>query len=272
MRTLRTQSPATPRRASRRRGFSIIELLVAIIIIGILVSVLIPVVASRTEHARQARVNSDLENLAENEERAAVDSGYFIRLFALNDVRYGDGIGYNRGHTTDPLDRADGLTDYKTAVAQPFLNFPTTNSLFIDPESGLFANVNRDNLIDRLVAAETTYDGSLAWHGPYITWTKDKNLYASESLRDGVPDDPWGNNYMLFTRQGLVLEPDGILVLNTSPLPGGGYSNGGTFDCEVFDRATVLSLGPNGLPGNGTTAGTDSNFGRGDDYIRQLGK
>ncbi|HMZ51991.1 MAG TPA: prepilin-type N-terminal cleavage/methylation domain-containing protein, partial [Candidatus Sumerlaeota bacterium] len=70
----------------RRAGFSIIELLVAIIIIGILVAVLIPVVANRTAQARLARAQSDLKNLGEAEERVGVDTGFYIRLFALNDV------------------------------------------------------------------------------------------------------------------------------------------------------------------------------------------
>ena len=101
-------------RRRRNRGFSIIELLVAIIIIGILVAVLVPVISNRTEQARQSTARADLDNLATQQERAAVDSGFYIRLFALNDQLRGDGIPFNRDQNDN--NRVDGLTDYLVAT------------------------------------------------------------------------------------------------------------------------------------------------------------
>lgn len=257
-------------RRHSRSGFSIIELLVAIIIIGILVAVLVPVVSNRAEQARIARVNSDLQTIGDSLERVAVDTGYFVRLFALNDVLRGDGVAFTR--LNSPVDRSDGLTDY--SLSQPFLQFPTSNSLFVDPATGDFViGLDRTDFIDRLLATESSYDGSVTWGGPYMNFQKDSNVYANVVARDAIPDDPWGNDYMFFTREGLVLEPNGVIVDATSPLTSGGFGNGGAFDCEVFDRPTVVSLGPNGLPGNGIAgSGPDNIFGGFDDYFRQFGR
>lgn len=268
----------------RRAGFSIIELLVAIIIIGILVAVLIPVVANRTAQARLARAQSDLKNLGEAEERVGVDTGFYIRLFALNDVLTGDGVSWNRGRGGDPVDRADGLTDYK--VAQTYINFPDQNSLFIDPATGLYANTTRQNVIDRLVRNETSYDGTLAWFGPYINWQTDSNVDTVDPVSspnpDGVPDDPWGNNYVILTRRGLVLEPQGDLEQSgVVPNTDGGFNSGATYPTQVFDRSVVLSLGPNGLPGAGNAVVTTNqrpgdlagdDFGDGDDLYHVFGR
>ncbi len=274
MRSHRTTFPSSASRLAARpsrRGFSIIELLVAIIIIGILVTVLIPVISSRTEQARVARVQADLENLSAAMERVAIDTGYYVRLFALNDVLRGDGtVAFNRGLAGDPRDTADGLTDY--GLGQPFYQFPDSNSLFIDAKTGVFANVDRVEFIARLGLSETKYDGSISWNGPYINWQRDNNLFNNVLGRDGVADDPWGNSYVLFTRAGLFLEPNGVVVTSAGSASGGGLSSGGSFDCEVFDRPTILSLGPNGLPGDGNAGGADGIFGEFDDYTRQFGQ
>ena len=280
-----TQTMRMRWRTSSRRGFSIIELLVAIIIIGVLVAVLIPVVSSRTEQARAARVQADLQAIADAMERVENDTGYLVRLFALNDVLRGDGVGYKRDPRTAPIDRADGLTDYQSTVTQPYLQFDgSSNGLFIDPKTSAYAlNVTRDEVIARLIANESTYDGSIAWNGPYVNWQKDKNVYAGDTtaLRDSVPDDPWGNNYLLFlppktingtTQGGLVLEPSGRIVVTNVGQTGNQFSQGGSFATDVFDRPTLVSLGPNGQPGNGGGGTGDGTFGGGDDYVRSFGR
>jgi prepilin-type N-terminal cleavage/methylation domain-containing protein len=273
------------RRASARRGFSIIELLVAIIIIGVLVAVLIPVVSSRTEQARVARVNADLQAMADAMERVENDTGYLVRLFALNDVLQGDGVGYKRDPRVAPVDRADGITDYRQTVTQPYLQFDgSTNGLFIDPRTSDYAlNTTRNDVIDRFIANESSYDGSLAWNGPYVNWQKDRNLYSGDTtpLRDGIPDDPWGNNYLLFlptksvsgsTQGGLVLEPSGLIVATTVRQTGNQFFQGGGFATDVFDRPTIVSIGPNGVPGNGAGGTGEGTFGGGDDFVRTFGR
>ena len=268
-----------------RRGFSIIELLVAIIIIGILVTVLVPIVSSRAEQARVARAEADLENLSEAMQRVAVDTGYYVRLFALDDVLRGDGdlfgvggVPFQRPRATN--DVADGLTDHLAPGG--FFQFPDANSLFIDPATGLFAGINpttlayqgaptRQAIIQRLVANESRYDPLGTWQGPYLSFRSDNNLFNGLVAPTGIPDDPWGNDYLLFTRSGHYLEPNGVVVTSVSVQATGGLTAGGPYDCLVFDRATIVSMGPNGLPGNGAPASTEGLFGRGDDFSRAFG-
>jgi prepilin-type N-terminal cleavage/methylation domain-containing protein len=253
----------------RRSGFSLIELLVAIIIIGILVLVLLPIIGNRSEQARIARANADIDNLSEALNRVAIDTGFYVRLMALNDVLRGDDIAFDRDQS---VDRVDGLTDY--LQSQTFLSDMNgdPNLLFILPSTGDYAPGNRSDIISRLLDNESTYNGATFWGGPYINWRTDNNIYLGVLGRDGTPDDPWGNNYLFFTRAGLFLEPSGELVMTTvGPSGTGGLQTGGAFDTQVFDRATVLSMGPNGLPGDGQSGSTDGQFGLDDDLYRGFG-
>jgi prepilin-type N-terminal cleavage/methylation domain-containing protein len=222
------------------RGYSIIELLVVLIIIGILIAVIVPVLSSRSREAKQRAAMSDLEHIQDAQERAAVDTGFFYRLYVLDDDWAGDGYGFG-----DPSDIRDGLMD--EAANRIYQN---PRNIFIDFQTGEFL-INADTFYDNNIRAanETAFN----WHGRYVSWQRDTN-------RDDIGDDPWGNDYLFFTKAGLVYEPNGEI---RQTYTGG---DGTSHDTTVFDRPTVLSLGPDGLPGSG--AGT--NFGTGDDLKRQF--
>ncbi len=247
---------------TRPRGFSIIELLIALIIIGILVTILIPVISGRSNEARLARCGQDLESLANAEERLVLDTGYMSPLFFLNDVRGGDGIVFEpESNTPDPI---DGVRDY-----------PLNTRIFIDPETQDFVpDLVGQTLLLRLQENETNF----GWKGPYVNWHRDLNYEQNDGDRgpDGIPDDPWGNNYTLFTRQGVVVEtgfPADVNILSSSALPVTNPDGQGTYTCiNLFDRPTIVSFGPNGLPGDGTGPASDTGQpGRGDDIIRKFG-
>lgn len=248
----------------RRAGFSIIELLVAIIIIIILVAVLLPLVQGRTAQARFARTTADLENIVEAEQRIAIDTGYYVRLMALNDT-VGGTLAFQR---PNPVNFVDGLGQY--LVPGGFYQNP--NLVLVDPTTSTL--VDGTSLITNIgLTAETSLDpATIQWNGPYLNFTKDENLFAGSTIPDGIPDDAWGNNYVLFSRDGMVLEPDGVVTGSVNVNPTGGFSNGGPFDAAVFDRMTVLSLGPNGLPGDGSGSATTGAFGQGDDLVRSFGR
>lgn len=230
------------------QGFSTVELLIAVIILGVLVLIIVPRLATRTELARQKAALADLENIQNALERSAIDTGYCYRLYVLDDTKGGDGIGFGGVD-----DRIDGVRDEQfNTVAQ------NQRQIFIDIEEGDF-KANYVDLYNLLATNETNF----GWNGPYINWNRDRvDAQGNPSAprpnnADDIPDDPWGKNYLFFTKRGLVLEPNGIIEQGT-------YLGSNTV---VFDRMTLLSLGPNGLPGDGTAG---ARFGTGDDLLRQF--
>ncbi len=266
-------------------GFSILELLIALIIIGILALILIPLVSNRAKQARIRAAESDLERIATAQDMAAVDTGYFVRLFMLNDRPGFDQDGeFQRptGSATVSGDQYDATGQYQ--IAGYFQNLDELFLEIVYPRVGVPAP-NGNDLRQRLTDNETRFN----WNGPYVNWSEDENFYNDPVFNDGaarpdgIPDDPWGNNYLLFVpdgqtvrgvsvQGGLLLEPDGTVV-QSADFPLGSASPLVTgIDCNVFDRVTLLSLGPNGLPGDGTGNATpEAQIGADDDIVRQFG-
>ncbi len=245
------------------KGFSLIELLIAVIIIGILASILIPVVSNRSEKARIASAEADLERIAEAMSQAAVDTGYYPRMFMLNDSR---GTASLIDSPTSGDTFTDGVRDYGTTANDFHQN---TSRLFINTLTGQSVSVGEGSmLLNKLQSNETTFN----WNGAYINFRRDENIAGSGPYEidnpDGIPDDPWGNNYLFLTKAGLLIEPDGQFVSGNVNFPIYGSTTLATVPGRAFDRATVLSLGPNGLPGdgNGSALGTD------DDIFRTFGQ
>jgi prepilin-type N-terminal cleavage/methylation domain-containing protein len=236
------------------RGFSIIELLIAIIIIGILVAIIVPRLATRSEQARIRAAESDLEEIRKAEEHAGIDTGYYYRLYVLDDNPGGDGYGWGSIYDVNDgiLDEAGGLFPaYGT-----YGNNQTKNNIqyiFINVNDGQL-NPSANAIYSKLLGNETAFN----WNGRYITWHKDSN-------RNDIPDDPWNHDYLFFTPAGLVLEPYGVVIPTCSVDTNGNVVSGGDYNCKIFDRFIILSLGANGLPGDGP----GTNFGNGDDIIQK---
>jgi len=154
-----------------RKGFSIIELLIAIIIIGILVAVIVPRLATRSELARQRAAKSDLEQLRMAEDHAGIDTGYFYRLYVLDDNPKGDGYGVG-----DLSDINDGFYDEAKGLVSPpgGVNQIAQNpvQIFIDLSEGDIMSYASALEIYRR-AVEPSAETSFNWRGRYITWQKD---------------------------------------------------------------------------------------------------
>jgi len=250
-----------------RKGFSILELLIAVIIIGVLAAILIPIIGNRANQARVSSAKADLDRIGAAMERQAIDTGYYVRLWALDDIA-GSVVSIPATNPSGTVFNSVRQWD------DPAFYFESVDTNFFIYSEGdvvgdfVPSNVN-SNLLDQIQRSETDFN----WNGPYISFNSDENSYPSWGAtlaKDGLPDDPWGNNYLLFTREGLVLEPDGDIV-TTADFPIVANNPTATpavigADCNVFDRTLVLSLGPDGVPGDGGTQ-----LGEGDDLIRFIG-
>jgi prepilin-type N-terminal cleavage/methylation domain-containing protein len=247
-----------PNLTNNARGFTILELLISVIIISVLVAIIITVYSNRAAEARIAATQADLDALRTAQEHAAIDTGYFYRLYVLDNVVGGDGVAPNQAN-----DITDGVRDeqFRTDAFNP-------TNLFIDTVSGQI--INNPSIYQRLIANETSFN----WNGPYVNIarkagdTPPKIQFPSgpDKPPAGSPVDPYNNVYLFFTKEGLVKEPDGVIATTFTA------ADGQTYNAVVFDRPTILSLGLNGLPGDGSgpTNLNGGQFGQGDDMFRQF--
>lgn len=259
------------KRLSRCAALTLTELLVVVVVISLLATIAVPVYTNQAAKARLALTLSEEKEIAEAEQHVAIDIGYYVRLYALNDGFTGDTI------PNCSLDsKLGGVYDNGITNAINSLQiYHRSSEIFLSTDNGL-PPTNGIALFAQLIKNETGF----GWDGPYLNWHRDRN-------QNDWPDDPWGNDYMLFTVDGAIYAPPdssdpfryfpltGAIVIGqgpefeVSPI-GGGVStvtvtrrfNTG----RLFDKPTILSLGPNGLPGNGTND-TNDGYGQGDDIF-----
>jgi len=238
-----------------------VELLIAIIIIGILVTIIVPVLSNRAADARLAAAKADMESIANAESQVAIDTGYITRFHVLDDS---GAVGDNLG--------SDDVNDAIDTIRDEQFNNPTLPGrfVFLDPKTG---TVNQNlALYNRIENGDPKQVG---WNGPYLSFQNKIKLTATPLTIPwtyGSPLDPWGNPYFLFVGGESVNSAapaqggwiDEMAPVSAQPSPTFNYG-GVSFDATNFDRNTILSLGPNGLPGDGTVTAI---LGTGDDLVR----
>ena len=240
------------------------------IIISILATILIPVLNKRADQAKITTAKRDLEELANAEERVAIDIGYYVRMYALDDVAGGDGVGL--GEATANTSDIDGIADEPRNRLYPAATDPLTGrasapeAIFINPETQNFPALAVGQAFFQQYMVTSTAESSYRWQGPYFNIHRDETIETNDPVSIprhmvDIPNDPWGNDYLFFTRNGLVLEPAGVIVNNASAQSVGYPAT------QVFDRPTMLSLGPDGIVGSEGAPG----FGKGDDLYRSFG-
>jgi general secretion pathway protein G len=69
-------------RARHERGFTLIEMIVVVAILGILVSIVVPALLSAVNRSRQRRSMADMHNLAKANGTYAVDNGTYVAAIA----------------------------------------------------------------------------------------------------------------------------------------------------------------------------------------------
>lgn len=237
---------------SARRGFSIMEIVVAMIIISILVLILTPILSSRAAQARLRSAEQEMEHLANAFERAAIDTNYLFRMDVLNDSIGGDSVA-NETQLTRGINGTRDIA-LSTLYSQP-------KKIFISLETLDFVSNFAFIYDEQFTRNETAF----GWNGPYLNWKRDANL-------NDWPDDPWGHDYLFFTPAGILVPPDpNNPSASTRDDQFSTTGQNGQPTDLIFDRPTILSVGPDGLPGDGIANPTgDGDYGTGDDLVRKF--
>jgi prepilin-type N-terminal cleavage/methylation domain-containing protein len=255
-------------------GYSIIELLIALIIISILVSMVILVASQRTAEARLRAAESDMRIIAEAEQSAVKDFGYFLRFYVLDDI-----TGDLPSGSTDPTPTfgPKDPNDIFDLLIQEQLNDrnPDGEQYGIEPDFGSLPSSTTSTQAGGLRPANTLVnsvvrESTLGVLLPYISFRREYTDDAGNYFN--VPMDPWGNPYVIMTRQGFINDIGSTLFTPDQGLiPAGTAVNvagTGAFATDRFDRFTIISFGPDAVPGDGGIAGT--NIGEGDDLTLKL--
>lgn len=233
------------------RGFTILEVVVAMIIISILTLIIMPTVTNRANQARIASAEADMQTLAEAESRASIDMNYYIVPWRLNNV-----IGSVVPRLSTTNDDQSIHPDYAN-YDDMFINIVTLD---------IPGNVNE--IHDDFIENETDF----GWRGPYVNFKRDDN-------GNNWPEDPWGNDYILFTKAGGLFapEPDSATNMQFETTGPSFIQNDGTTNAGIsgldgqFDRPAWISLGPNEIPGDGSGIAADRGdagfYGNDDDII-----
>jgi prepilin-type N-terminal cleavage/methylation domain-containing protein len=203
----------------RQSGFTILEILIAVIIIGVLVAIAIPRYMQRTDDARYATARSEMKQFVTAEQAIELDTGYYVSLRVINDVHGNPAISL-------PTNTVMGWTEYVIEIE---------DGRAIDT-SGVYAAKNNIDL-----AGE--------WNGPYMQFKQNgsqSNLLGVDTsdilpeggfgdiTKYGIPLDPWGSPYRLYgPYYNNAFNPGS---LNPDPAIASGFQ---------FDRFVLVSFGKN---------------------------
>ena len=126
---------------SSRRGFTLIEMLIVIVIIGILAAIAIPKYAAMKEKSYVTAMKSDLRNLATAEEAFFADSGYYTATVTGKKKRQAMVTG--NGLVFDP---STGVSDPLVTVGQGTWSATVTHAQVPNFTCGIA--VNTTNPVD----------------------------------------------------------------------------------------------------------------------------
>lgn len=222
-----------------RRGVTLVELLVVMLILTLLATLATPVFINRVNEARIATARTEVEEIAKAQQLCALTHGVYVPLQILNDLPLPEGGG------SSPT----GTDDVENSTASTILLIDVTKSA----TSQVGSQVNLANFATNNLAARVYF----GWKGPYLNVNRvfkadsaDRNFVA----RMSHPLDPWGNPYRFFS-------PVGIIGTSSNAATGAtdyqqtSFSDGNLNTTpDRFDRYAVVSFGPDGVGG---TVGDD---------------
>lgn len=271
------------RPASRRLGFSAIEVIAVATIIALLALILVPQVVKRVDEAKIAAAKDDMVAIEKAEQLAY---GYTSHYFRLCDLKRPT----PESNENNPPPLGPALIDNKTVAAQkipgaywnkPIPNLAETNYLVNNWHGPFIAAFHNQLPLAQLAAARpemcNTVNGADAFPGavtfgggPIFLFRGDAydwlhpNGDALADISNGPtwPIDPWGNPYVFFGSGAYGQDAADRIAIQTSQ--------------QTYSSCAIYCLGPDGQPGLGT-GNLPRNFfrenvtiGTGDDLKREF--
>lgn len=249
-----------------KRGFTLTELLVVMVIIGLLATIIIPVYIARMEDAKVRLARAECRELAQAEEQCAIIHGFYVPLQVLDDSPMDP---RNAGQEGDIIDNENGAIFAINPLIRPDVQRNNGQPTFAQGLSG--SNNRVRNMIEH-------------WQGPFLTFQRvydvpggttdpkpgDPLWNTSQQSRFDFPLDPWSEPYRFYSPLGVI----GTSSLNTSP-GSGGYNTIQYFDGLLttngnrrLPRYAVVSFGRDSLPDVDAGGNLSTNN---DDVVYQFG-
>lgn len=218
----------------RGGGFTLTEMLVVMVIVGLLATIAIPVYINRMEESRVKLAQGECKQIAEAEDQCALVHGFYVPFLLLN------ALPHPQGQTRN----GDTIRNQPNASSIFLINPLIRPDYQIGTQPTLNDGINNTN---PRVAQMVNY-----WEGPFLNLHR---VYIPPGL-DIVnnynyldfPLDPWGNPYLFYSAIGIIGQ-----YLNTGNFTNLtiNFSNGllsNTDRRNYIDRYAVVSYGHDGLP------------------------
>ncbi len=224
-------------------GFTAVEITMVATVIAILALLVLPLFRKRTEEAKKAAANDDLQSLMKALILANADTDQWFRLQDLDNTQVYNVPPVNTGVEV-PIsywNRPITANERESLSASerwqgPYIAYAKGSKMnfwyYYDPanQNGLF------NWKPFLFKS----NGGPIYDGPYLI--SDASGSTTTPYDDKLPKDPWGNPYIFF---------------------GPGSTGWGPESAYVWGHAVIYCLGPNGFPGNNEAGAANS-----DSYFR----